>query len=247
MAYIMVLMLLMYGVVLIYNKRLVSKNNELEQRVEERTVELKNEKQKSDALLLNILPEGVAEELKNKGFAEAKQYNHVTVLFTDMVNFTGISEQMSPQELVAEIHQNFTAFDGIIEKHGLEKIKTIGDAYLAVSGLPVEHPDHAIRVAGAALDIQHYMAQNGGKFQIRIGIHSGPLVAGIVGVKKYAFDIWGDTVNTAARMEQNSEAGKINISAATYELIKDSFNCEYRGKIKAKNKGEVDMYFIRNR
>lgn len=244
MVYILGCMLLMYVVVLVYNKRLVSKNNELEQRVQERTVELQKEKQKSDALLLNILPEGVAEELKNKGFAEAKQYNNVTVLFTDMVNFTGISEQMSPKELVAEIHQNFTVFDGIMEKHGLEKIKTIGDAYLAVSGLPVEHPDHAIRVTRAALDIQHYMAQNGGKFQIRIGIHSGPLVAGIVGVKKYAFDIWGDTVNTAARMEQNSDAGKINISAATHGLIKDIFTFEYRGKIKAKNKGEVDMWFV---
>ncbi|MES2559504.1 MAG: adenylate/guanylate cyclase domain-containing protein [Bacteroidota bacterium] len=244
MVYILGLFLVMYGVVLLYNKRLVFKNKELEQRVQERTVELKNEKQKSDALLLNILPEGVAEELKNKGYAEAKQYNHVTVLFTDMVNFTGISEQMTPRELVAEIHQNFTAFDTIIEKHGLEKIKTIGDAYLAVSGLPIEHHNHAQRVAAAALDIQQYMAQNNGKFQIRIGLHSGPVVAGIVGVKKYAFDIWGDTVNMAARMEQNSEAGKINISAATYELIKDDFTCEYRGKINAKNKGEVDMYFV---
>lgn len=244
MAYIMGLFLVMYGVVLLYNKRLVFRNTELEHRVQERTVELKNEKQKSDALLLNILPEGIAEELKNKGFAEAKQYNQVTVLFTDMVNFTGISEQMTPRELVAEIHQNFTAFDGIIEKHGLEKIKTIGDAYLAVSGLPIEHPDHAQRVVAAALDIQQYMAANNGKFQIRIGLHSGPVVAGIVGIKKFAYDIWGDTVNTASRMESCSEAGKINISAATYDLIKEDFKCEYRGKINAKNKGEVDMYFV---
>ncbi len=208
--------------------------------------ELDDEKKKSDGLLLNILPVGVADELKVKGSIEPKQYNAVTVLFTDMVNFTGISEKMSPTELVQEIHENFTAFDAIMEKHGLEKIKTIGDAYLAVCGLPNEYADHAKRVAHAALDIQHYMATNKGKFQIRIGINSGPVVAGIVGVKKYAYDIWGDTVNTAARMEQNSEAGKINISGSTYELIKNDFNCFYRGKIAAKNKGAVDMYFIEN-
>ncbi|MES2559505.1 MAG: adenylate/guanylate cyclase domain-containing protein [Bacteroidota bacterium] len=201
-------------------------------------------KRESDRLLLNILPSEIAEELKKKGETVARQYNHVTVLFTDFVNFTGISEQMTPNELVAEIHRNFTAIDTIIEKHGLEKIKTIGDAYLAVSGLPNETPDHASRVAHAALDIREYMSIHKGKFEIRIGINSGPVVAGIVGVKKYAYDIWGDTVNTAARMEQNSEAGKINISASTYELIKNSFTCEYRGKIEAKNKGDMDMYFL---
>jgi class 3 adenylate cyclase len=169
----------------------------------------------------------------------------VTVLFTDFVNFTGLSEKMTPTELVHEIHRNFTAFDAIIEKHGLEKIKTIGDAYMAVCGLPVEMADHAQRVVAAAKDIQHFMETSSNKFQIRIGIHSGPVVAGIVGVKKYAYDIWGDTVNTAARMEQNSEAGKINISGATYELVKREFSCEHRGKISAKNKGEIDMYFIR--
>jgi class 3 adenylate cyclase/tetratricopeptide (TPR) repeat protein len=204
---------------------------------------LQKEKQKSDDLLLNILPSEVAEELKLSGQSAARQYNHVTVLFTDFVNFTGLSEQMSPTELVAEIHQNFTAFDAIIEKHGLEKIKTIGDAYLAVCGMPNESIDHAQRVAKAAIDICDYMANQNSKFQIRIGVHSGPVVAGIVGVKKYAYDIWGDTVNMAARMESSSEAGKINISAATYELIKEDFTCEYRGKINAKNKGEVDMWY----
>lgn len=202
------------------------------------------EKKKSEALLLNILPSEVAKELKQTGGAAAKQYNHVTVLFTDFVNFTGISEQLTPTELVAVIHANFTAFDSIIEKHGLEKIKTIGDAYLAVCGLPHESPDHAQRVVKAAFDIQQHMNQSGGAFQIRIGINSGPVVAGIVGVKKYAYDIWGDTVNTAARMEQHSEAGKINISGTTYELVNHQFDCTYRGKIQAKNKGEVDMYFV---
>jgi class 3 adenylate cyclase len=165
-------------------------------------------------------------------------------MFTDFVNFTGISENLTPGELVEEIHKNFTAFDAIMEKHGIEKIKTIGDAYLAVCGLPNEVEDHAQRITKAALEIQAFMLTNGGKFQVRIGIHSGQVVAGIVGVKKFAYDIWGDTVNMANRMESNSEPGKINISQATYELIKEEFACEHRGKINAKNKGEVDMYFV---
>ncbi len=207
---------------------------------------IKQEMEKSDHLLLNILPSEIAQELKNTGIAAAKQYNHVTVLFTDFVNFTGLSEQMSPTELVQEIHKNFTAFDAIMEKHGIEKIKTIGDAYLAVCGLPNEVEDHAQRITQAAIDIQQFMQTNQGKFQIRIGIHSGPVVAGIVGVKKFAYDIWGDTVNMASRMESNSEAGKINISKATYELISEEFECEHRGKILAKGKGEIDMWFVKN-
>lgn len=206
--------------------------------------ELTIEKKKSDDLLLNILPEEIADELKATGEAVAKQYNHVTVLFTDFVNFTGVSMDMSPKELVEEINRNFTAFDAIMDEYGLEKIKTIGDAYLAVCGLPNETEDHAHRVVKAGLAIQQFMQTNNGRFQIRMGIHSGSVVAGIVGVKKYAYDIWGDTVNTAARMEQHSEQGKINISGDTYELIKGSFDCEYRGKVLAKNKGEIDMYFV---
>lgn len=223
---------------------LTGANKNLEQKVIERTQQLTAEKKKSDDLLLNILPEEIADELKVSGKAEAKQYPNVTVLFTDFVGFTTISEQLSPAELVAEIHKNFTAFDAIMEQYGLEKIKTIGDAYLAVCGLPNETDDHAQRVVRAAMDIMEYMNRPGHKFQIRIGINTGPVIAGIVGVKKYAYDIWGDTVNTAARMEQNSDPGKINISGSTYTLIKGEFTCEHRGKIKAKNKGEVDMYFI---
>lgn len=211
---------------------------------EKLNIALQSEKQKSDNLLLNILPEEIASELKQNGKTEAKLFQHVSVLFTDFVNFTGLSEEMTPTELVAEIHRNFTAFDAIMEKHGMEKIKTIGDAYLAVCGLPNETADHAQRTIRAALDIQDFMQRNQGRFQIRIGIHTGPVVAGIVGVKKYAYDIWGDTVNTAARMEQYSDAGKVNISAATYELVKEEFTCEYRGKINAKNKGEIDMWFV---
>ncbi|MCR9290305.1 MAG: tetratricopeptide repeat protein [Bacteroidetes bacterium] len=205
---------------------------------------ISKEKQKSDELLLNILPAKVEEELKKTGSSKAKQFNNVSVIFTDFVNFTGISEQLNPQELVSEIHENFMAFDTIIEKHGLEKIKTIGDAYLAVCGLPHEHPDHAQRVVKAALDIRNYIAERKGKFQIRIGVNSGSVVAGIVGIKKYAYDIWGDTVNTAHRLESSGEPDKINISHSIYELIKDDFRFEYRSKIKVKGKGEIDMYFV---
>jgi len=209
-----------------------------------------NEKDKSDKLLLNILPAEIAEELKKKGEIDAQHFDNVSVLFTDFVNFTGISETLTPKALVAEIHQCFTAFDAIMEKNGLEKIKTIGDAYLAVCGLPKADPLHAQKTVQAALEISRFIVErklNDGVFAIRIGIHSGPLVAGIVGVKKFAYDIWGDTVNTAARMEQNSEPGKINISGATFELVKNEYNCIHRGKIAAKNKGDIDMYFVEDK
>ena len=210
---------------------------------------LYSEKKRSEDLLLNILPAEVADELKDKGTAETRYFDHVTVMFTDFVNFTQASEIMNPQELIDELHTCFKAFDEIIGKYNIEKIKTIGDAYLAVSGLPVPDPLHAEHIVMAALDISAFMHQRqlkmGDKtFRVRIGIHSGSVVAGIVGVIKFAYDIWGDAVNTAARMEQNSEAGKINISTATYILIKDKFTCSYRGKIEAKNKGEIDMYFV---
>lgn len=238
-------------------KRLLeSQNEKLEKEVALRTSEiaqqheeLKAEKKKSDDLLNNILPEEVAEELKQKGISSARFFDHVTVLFTDFVAFTKAGERMSPQELVDELHTCFKAFDDIISKYNIEKIKTIGDAYLAVCGLPASDVNHALNVANAAIEIKQYMIarkqQLGDKtFEIRIGIHSGSVVAGIVGVKKFAYDIWGDTVNTAARMEQNSEPGKINISQTTYELVKDNFDCTYRGEITAKNKGELSMYFI---
>jgi adenylate cyclase len=205
---------------------------------------LQKERDRSESLLLNILPSEVADELKHNGYSKARQYNQVTVLFTDFVNFTGISEQLSPTELVEEIHRHFTVFDSIIEEFGLEKIKTIGDAYLAVCGLPMERDDHAIRVTKAALAIRAYMENTKSKFHIRVGLHTGPVVAGIVGVKKYAYDIWGDTVNTAARMEQHSEAGKINISESTYLQVNRHFVCTPRGPVQAKNKGNINMYFV---
>ena len=207
---------------------------------------------RSEALLINILPFEIAEELKKNGSAEAKQFSEVTVMFTDFEDFTKISERLTPPELVEEIHSCFTAFDSIISKHNIEKIKTIGDSYMCAGGLPVANTTHAIDVVSAALEIQQFMQEhlrqriNAGKetFDLRIGIHTGPVVAGIVGIKKFAYDIWGDTVNIASRMESSGEAGKINISGATYELVMDRFNCSYRGKIPAKNKGEIDMYFV---
>jgi len=204
---------------------------------------------RSDGLLLNILPAEVADELKDKGSSAAKYFDHVTVLFTDFVNFTNAGERMSPQALIDELHTCFKAFDEITGKYNIEKIKTIGDAYLAVAGLPLADPKHAENMVSAAIEINTFMAERLAKlgektFAVRIGIHSGSVVAGIVGVKKFAYDIWGDTVNTAARMEQNSEAGKINISETTYELVKDRFVCEYRGEIEAKNKGQLKMYFV---
>ena len=173
----------------------------------------------------------------------------MTVLFTDFVDFTIASERMTSQELVDELHHCFKAFDEIIGRYQIEKIKTVGDAYLAVSGLPLTDNRHAAHVAQAALEIRDFVINRrallGEKtFDIRIGIHSGSVVAGIVGVKKFAYDIWGDTVNTAARMEQSSEPGKINISETTYLLIKDQSECVYRGEIDAKHKGKLKMYYL---
>jgi len=210
---------------------------------------LSKEKKRSDDLLLNILPEEVADELKATGRAVAKNFEKVTVLFTDFVNFTDAGERMSPDQLIAELHTCFKAFDEIIDKYNIEKIKTIGDAYLAASGLPISDPLHAEKAVRAAIEINTYMCHRKEKmgnmtFEVRIGMHSGSVVAGIVGVKKFAYDIWGDTVNTASRMEENSEAGKINISQTTYDLVKDKFACTYRGEIIAKNKGQLKMYFV---
>lgn len=237
------------------NEKMVREQNTvLEQKVVERTSQLtlsleetKKERQKAESLLHNILPEEVAEELKQNGSSEARQYDHVSVMFTDFVNFTGIGEKMNPKDLVAELDLCFRTFDEIIDRNGLEKIKTIGDAYLAVCGLPIPDEQHAENTVNAALEILEFMRERrkqGGLFDVRAGINSGPLVAGIVGVKKFAYDIWGDTVNTAARMESNSETGRLNVSDSTYELIKDKYNCEYRGKIDVKNKGSVNMYFV---
>ncbi len=216
---------------------------------------LQAEKNRSDELLRNILPDEVADELKVDGISKARFFEQVTIMFVDIKNFTIISQRLSPQDLVNEIDFLFRKFDQITSMFGVEKIKTIGDAYMCAGGIPVPDDCNAENVADAALMISEFMNElredremtSKPFFEIRIGINTGPVVAGIVGSSKFAYDIWGDAVNTAARMEQSAEAGTINISGTTYELLKDKFDCTYRGKINAKNKGEVDMYFLKNR
>ncbi|MBL8021486.1 MAG: adenylate/guanylate cyclase domain-containing protein [Leptospirales bacterium] len=206
----------------------------------------------SDLLLERILPVAVARELKERGEVEPLFFESVTVLFTDFVGFTQASERMLPDELVAELDACFSQFDAVAARNGIEKLKTIGDAYMCASGLPQLSATHAVDACLAALEFRAFMLQTHGLrnsvgeefFQIRIGIHTGPVTAGVIGINKFAYDIWGDTVNTASRMESSGEPGRVNISGDTYELVKNFFECEYRGKVKAKGKGEVDMYFL---
>jgi adenylate cyclase len=204
--------------------------------VEERTRELQREKHKSDQLLLSVLPAEVAEELKACGESRPRRYDDVSILFTDFRNFTTTVSALPAERLVAELNEIFQVFDTILVKHGVEKIKTIGDSYMVASGLPQVVPDHAIRCVAAALDMLSFMQQrnltSAIKWGMRVGIHSGPVVAGIVGKTKFAFDVFGDTVNIASRMESNSEPGRLNVSAYTYHLIRDSFLGEYRGKVR---------------
>ena len=216
---------------------------------------IEKEKERSETLLLNILPEEIAEELKEKGSADARNFQTVSVLFTDFKGFTQVSEKLSAKDLIAEINQCFQAFDHICAKYNIEKIKTIGDAYMAAGGLPVPEKESVKNTILGALEMQTFIskrivekkANNDQYFEMRLGIHTGPIVAGIVGVKKFQYDIWGDTVNTAARMESSGEVGKVNISEDTYDLIKNDkdFIFEHRGKVKAKGKGDIHMYFVR--
>ncbi|HLO79998.1 MAG TPA: adenylate/guanylate cyclase domain-containing protein [Chitinophagaceae bacterium] len=209
------------------------------------------EKKRSDSLLLNILPEETAQELKKSGKVLAKKFESVTVMFTDFKSFTHYATNLPPEILVETIDYYFSKFDQIIEKYGLEKIKTVGDSYMCAGGLPFPSADHAHKTVQAALEIERFISEtkkdatsNVIGLDIRIGINSGPVVAGVVGTKKFAYDIWGDTVNIASRMESNSEPGRINISANTFELVKDAFACDYRGEISVKNRGTMKMYFV---
>lgn len=201
-------------------------------------------KKRSDELLLNILPKDVAEEMKTMGVSRARRFEETTILFCDFKNFTLYSEEMPPESVVQILNHYFMAFDSVVNSLGLEKIKTVGDAYICASGLPAPDPRHAEKTVLSALKIQEIMQKSPAGWQLRVGIHSGPVVAGIVGIKKFAYDVWGDTVNTAARMEQHAETGKVNISQATYELVKDKFQCTHRGKLEVKHKGEMDMYYV---
>ena len=215
---------------------------------------IEREKSRSDLLLLNILPQETALELKEQGKVQAKRFESVTILFTDFQNFTYFSENLSPEELVKSVDFYFSKFDEIVEQHGLEKIKTVGDAYMCAAGVPFPVEDHAERVLAAACDMMAFVkdakqqvAAAETRFDVRIGINSGPVVAGVVGSKKWAYDIWGDAVNIAARMESCSQSGEINISENTFNLIKEKFDCHYRGEIMVKNKGMMKMYFVKDR
>jgi len=220
----------------------------LERKVEERTAQLAGEQEKSRTLLHNILPEQVIQQLAKTGRVIPARHEKTTVLFTDFAGFTQATSTMPADRMVEELNEIFAAFDDIAHEVGVEKIKTIGDAYMAVAGLFDDTLDHAPRCVDAALRMIAFMEQRNAdaafKWNLRVGIHSGPVVSGVVGKRKYAFDIWGDAVNIASRMESSGEAGRVNVSAYTYDLIRTQFKCSYRGKITAKGKGDIDMYFV---
>jgi len=221
-------------------------------RLAEQKRQLEEEKRKTDELLKNILPYEIAEQLKNKGKVDAKKYRRASIMFTDFKGFSQLSAQLEPEEIIQELGIFFAKFDEIIDRHFIEKIKTIGDAYMCVGGLPLRNKSNPIDTTLAGLEIQRFVrryneqrnAEGLPVWELRLGIHTGPVIAGVIGTKKFAYDIWGDAVNTASRMETSAEPGRVNISGVTYNLIEEFFDCEYRGKIAAKNIGEIDMYYV---
>ena len=213
---------------------------------------LDGQKVQIENLMLNILPAEIAAELQDHGTATPRHYESASVLFTDFKSFTTLADTMSPQQLLEELGESFMAFDDIVEKNQIEKIKTIGDSYMCAGGIPSPNDGYILNIIKTGIEMQAFVKEKNDRraaaglplWELRIGVHVGPVVAGVVGKKKYAYDIWGNTVNIASRMESNGEPGKVNVSAGTYELIKDFYHCSYRGKISAKNIGEIDMYFV---
>jgi class 3 adenylate cyclase len=252
-AYLVVFLAGMISVYLVTTLIFRQKQKRLEDIISRRTNDLIAEKEKTEKLLQNVLPKDTANEIMEKGKATKTKYNFVTVLFSDIQGFTQIAEEMNPEVLIDELDKFFFHFDTVVEKYGIEKIKTIGDAYMCAGGIPERNRTNPVEVILAALEMQDYMAElknssaaAGMKYwDIRIGIHTGTVIAGVVGHKKLSYDIWGDTVNTASRMESAGEAGKINISGTTYEFVKEFFECDHRGKMPVKYKGELDMYFVK--
>ncbi|NMC40597.1 MAG: hypothetical protein GYA43_05400, partial [Bacteroidales bacterium] len=250
--YILVFFLLLWVLYEQLKYRFARTQYMLEQIINARTEELIIEKEKTENLLQNVLPKNTADELMAKGKVAKTKYNFVTVLFSDIQGFTKIAEETNPEILIDELDKFFFHFDSVVEKYGIEKIKTIGDAYMCAGGIPEKNRTNPVEVTLAALEMQEYMNNlkataeiEGMKFwDIRIGIHTGTVIAGVVGQKKLSYDIWGDTVNTASRMESSGEPGKINISGTTHEFVRDFFICRYRGKMPVKYKGEIDMYFV---
>jgi class 3 adenylate cyclase len=238
------------------NTLIAQQNIMLEKKVEERTTKIKEtlklveiEKLKSEELLLNILPQSTANELKESGTAQPKHFESVTVIFFDIEKFTTLADKLHSEELVARLDDLFQHIDEIIERSSLEKIKTIGDAYMAAGGIPLTNDSHPIDAIKAAIEVMTYLEEKepdsqGNKWQMRCGIHTGPVVAGVVGKNKFAYDIWGSTVNFASRMESSGEVGKINISEATYQLVKSQVPCTFRGAVEVKGLGKLNMYFV---
>jgi class 3 adenylate cyclase len=254
-AWVVYPLLLLFSVLMLRRRThrlFMERQKRLEELITERTEELQHEKEKSDNLLANMLPKGTAQEIMSKGKAAKTKYNFVTVLFSDIQGFTRIAEEMNPEVLIDELDRFFFHFDSVAEKYRIEKIKTIGDAYMCAGGIPERNRTNPVEVVLAALEMQKYMramrddpANTAARFwDIRIGIHTGTIIAGVVGHKKITYDIWGDTVNTASRMESSGEAGRINISGTTHEFVKDYFVCDYRGRMPVKYKGDLDMYFV---
>ncbi|MCF8224039.1 MAG: hypothetical protein K9J25_12960 [Bacteroidales bacterium] len=251
--YGVIVLLIMFIIYRLITYRHKVKQAKLESIIQERTEELMTEKEKTDSLLANLLPKDTADEIMLKGKATKQKYNFVTVLFSDIQGFTRIAEEVNPEILIDELDNFFFQFDSVVEKYNIEKIKTIGDAYMCAGGIPNRNRTNPIEVVLAALEMQEYMGRlkkeqmrRGLKFwDIRIGIHTGTVIAGVVGQKKLSYDIWGDTVNTASRMESSGIPGKINISGITYEYVKEFFICEYRGRMPVKYKGDLDMYFVK--
>jgi len=248
---------LVYGILLLFLLFLFQKwrlfgfqraESRIAERMEIRIKKLSAEKERSDKLVAEILPEETAMQIKSEGKARWAKYERATVLFSDIQGFTRIAEEMNPERLIDELDSFFFHFDSVVEKHNIEKIKTIGDAYMAAGGIPHKNSTNPVEVVMAALEMQAYMQQLKSSraeiWDLRIGIHTGPIIAGVVGHKKISYDIWGDTVNTASRMESSGTPGKINISSITYSMVKDYFLCEYRGKLPVKYKGNIDMYYV---
>ncbi len=250
--YLVGFILIIWTIFNVWNYNFAKQRYRLEGIINKRTEELLLEKDRTEQLLANVLPKDTADEIKSTGKAKKKKFQMVTVLFSDIQGFTKIAESLNPEVLIDQLDHFFLYFDSVVEKYNIEKIKTIGDAYMCAGGIPEKNRTNPVEVILAAMEMQQYMiklkkdlmSKGLPVWDIRIGIHTGSVIAGVIGHKKLSYDIWGDTVNTASRMESSGEAGKINISGSTYELVKDFFICEYRGKMPVKYKGEIDMYFV---